>query len=58
MAKLIALVAFILLIVNKHASASGGASLEAASTQMFLAMVFAVALLVAVRGWVREFIEG
>lgn len=58
MAKLITIVTFILLVINKQASAGAGASLEAASMQMFLAMVFAVALLFAARGWVKDFIEG
>lgn len=56
MAKLITIFAFILLVVNKQSST--GPSMEMATVQMFLAIVFAVALLFSVRSWVKEFIEG
>lgn len=56
MAKLIALITFIMLVINKQTSATP--SLGAASWQMVLAMIFAGALLIAARRWVQDFIEG
>lgn len=56
MAKLIALASLILLIINKQTSTAP--SLGTASWQLALALVFAVALFIAARGWVQDFIEG